>query len=480
MPHRPRMHISLTDHIFAIRMDLQALLDRYQRDPRIGKLIANLQDSPPSRLHLRGVVGSLDALIGASTFLAAPRTHLFVLNDKEEAAYFLNDLQALLQKKDILFVPDSFKKPGDFSEQNSNNVLQRTEAINRLSNASEKSGELIVTYPEALFEKIADPSALKSQMILMKKGEKLDVDFTIDLLVEHGFEYADFVYEPGQFSVRGGIVDVFSYGNEWPYRVGLFGDEVESIKVFDPATQLSRKSVSKVTIVPNMQTQLEAGDKVALLECVPSSTVLWFRNIKHSADLIEHCSTKAAQISKALRDQKRIHDEHLLVKYRLDEIFTNAEEVLEKAGNFPIVEFGNTKNFDSGTEITFSSEAQPAFNKQFDLLIETLGRQQSNGYTNLLFASNPRQIERFYQIFEDLKAELEYHPLPLALSKGFIDLEQKVACFTDHQIFERYHKYAIRRGYSKSEALTIKALRELKPGDFVTHIDHGVGVYSSL
>ncbi len=471
------------------RMDKPTLLDRYIGDARVQQAIDHLQDSPPTRLHLEGLVGPAAAVLAAALYRQIGGTHCFVLNDKEQAAYFLNDLQNLLGRKDILFIPDSFKQPGRFDEVNANNVLLRTEAVNRLAN-SRTRGELLVTYPEALFERIVSPAALQHRTVHITKGEKLDTEFLIDVLVESGFHPVDFVYEPGQFSVRGGILDVFSFGNELPYRVELFGSSVESIRLFEPDSQLSTRHIAQVSIVPNIQTEFDQERKQDLLKSLPAGSVLWISDTRHLLEVLGACADKAGAMTEALRTarkQSRLADEqHLLLRYTFEQLFSTQEEVLQDISELPVIETGSEARLPAALRIECSTQPQPSFNKNFDLLIADLKRNSNEGLDNYLYCSNPRQIERFRQIFEDLstrnkESELPaYQPVASALSAGFIDRVARIAVYTDHQVFERYHKYSIRRGYSRSEALTLKAIRDLSPGDFVTHIDHGVGVYSGL
>ena len=234
--------------------NLERLLELYRDEERTQRIVQAIGSETPARLKLTGMAGAQGSFVLAGTYLAAPQSHLFIANDKEEAAYIQNNLAHLLDKKPIRFFPDSFKRPMHFEELNNNNVLLRTETINQLSN-SPAAGELVVSYPEALFEKVVSPEILNQQRINISKGEELDVDFLVEVLVEYGFNREDFVYEPGQFSIRGGIVDIFSFGNEYPYRVELFDEEVESIRTFNPTTQLSVQNIARVTIIPNLNTK---------------------------------------------------------------------------------------------------------------------------------------------------------------------------------------------------------------------------------
>ncbi len=432
-----------------------------------------------SELHLKGLIGSQEAFIAAALFKICDRNQFFILPTKEEAAYFQNNLKNLLGNKDIFFFPDSFRRPQDFNELSNNNVLLRTETVNRISNPNTKA-ELIVTYPEALLETVVKAEELEQQTLRMKVNEKLDIDFMIELLVEFEFERVDFVYEPGQFSIRGDIVDVFSYGNEFPYRVELFDNEIESIRTFDPLTQLSIKKIASVTIVPNMQTHFGKEKKTSVFNTLPAGTLVWLKDADILMDVMNSSMEKAKKIQPEIKKRRIEHPNHPLLDGEVEEVFLNTADFLKGIAKFNVVEFGKNSFFKTKNTIQFYSRPQPSFNKNFDLLIRNLNDNTANNYTNLIFAENQKQIERFYAIFADLKAKVKWTPVPIGVHQGFIDEDLKVVCYTDHQIFNRYHKYNLRQGFSRDKALMVKTLKELKPGDFVTHIDHGVGVYSGL
>ncbi len=448
----------------------------YAQDERIKQIVAALQNESPARLQLVGMKGAQEAYALTGTYLVHPQSHLFIATDKEEAAYLLNTLENLFDKKPIRFFPDSFKRPMYFEVLNSTNVLQRTETVNKVS-SSLAAGEILVTYPEALFEKVVAPEVLDKQKIEIAIDEKLDVPTIIDILVEYGFERVDFVYEPGQFSIRGGIIDIFSYGNEYPYRVDLFDEEVESIRVFDPTSQLSQRNISKVSIIPNINTKFDQSEKVSLFKVLPENTAIWIRDYQTLLEKLKICFKKAEEFAQTL---SLLEDEELKELFK-DRAFILPNQVIEEIEQFPILSMSKGKHpFPIDKKITFNAQAQPSFNKNFKLLIENLTANEQKGIDNYLFTGNPKQIERFYSIFEDLNANVQFHPIPKAIHEGYIDLDLKVACYTDHQIFERFHRYKLKKGFTKDQALNLKLLRELKPGDHVTHIDHGVGRFSGL
>ena len=456
--------------------NLERLLRMYREDERIQQLLSSLQSKTPARTQLLGMAGAMESFALAGTHLNHPRTFLFIATDKENAAYLQNNLTNLLDKKSIRFFPDSFKRPMDYSTLNTTNVLQRTETINKVMMASQDD-EIIISYPEAVFEKVVAPSELEKTRIEIKKEEEIDVDFLIEILMDYGFERVDFVYEPGQFSIRGGIIDIFSYGNEWPYRIELFDEEVESIRTFDPLTQLSKTNIARVSIVPNINTKFSNTEKVSLFKILPKNTIVWVNDAQTLIDKLRLCFENATNIAIAISAT----DQSELATILRDRAFIASNEIIHDIQEFPIVILGKTiKELPITEKINFNIQPQPSFNKNFKLLIEDLNQNTDKGIENYILTDNTRQIERFYAIFQDLDAQVKFHPIKKAIDKGFVDLDLKVACYTDHQIFQRFHKYKLRRGFTKDQALNLKMLRELSPGDFVTHIDHGVGRYSGL
>jgi transcription-repair coupling factor (superfamily II helicase) len=458
--------------------NLTRLLEKYQKIPKIQQLSALLQPSEvQARVQVTGLVGSQPCFILAGAFLNKPQTHLFIATDKEEAAYLQNTLAGVLSPKEILFFPDSFKRPQFFEELNPTNGLQRSETVNKITN-SKNSGEIVVTYPEALFEKVVKPEELSKTRISINIGEALDVDFMIEVLVEYGFDRVDFVYEPGQFSVRGGIIDVFSYGSESPYRIDLFDTEVESIRTFNPATQLSELKIASISIVPNINTKFNQSQKVSLLKLLPDNTVIWLNDTQYIKDKLQACFEEAEKFAAKVSSLDRSE----LAEIFRDRAFIYPTDIVTDMATYPLVFMTNMKLVDEHIteKIHFTAQPQPSFNKNFKMLIENLHENSASSVENYIFTDNTKQIERFYSIFEDLGAQIDFHPVDKAIHQGFIDMDSQVACYTDHQIFERYHRYQTRQSYTKDAALSIRTLRELQAGDFVTHIDHGIGVYSGL
>lgn len=456
--------------------NLKTILSRYEEDDRTQSILSLLQKEVPSRILVNGFVGAQDSFVLSALHSQLEDSHIFIANDKEEAAYFQNTLEGLLEGAKCHFFPDSFKRPMVYEELNSTNVLQRTETVNKVNQHKAKK-QIVVTYPEAIFEKVVDPQYLEENKIVLKKEETLDTDTIIEVLIEYGFERVDFVYEPGQFSIRGGIVDIFSFGNEWPYRIELFDDEIESIRTFNPANQLSVQNIQRVSIIPNINSSFKQQEKVPLFSVFGEGTTVWIRDFDMLVDKLQMCFDKVEDYAKTIKSKT---DEEL--KSIFDErAFVYPNDLINSLEKYHLLFMKNyNANISTDGIIEYDTNPQPSFNKNFKLLIENLERQAGDDIETFLFTDSTKQIERFYSIFEDLNAKVDFHPVPKSIYAGFIDKKLKIACYTDHQIFERFHKYKLRKGFTKEHALSLKMLRELRPGDFVTHIDHGVGKYSGL
>ena len=464
-------------------LSTQDFLQLYSSDSFV-QLIVNQISGQQPRVQVKGLAGSLDAVLAAAVYQNVPRLNLFVTNDREEAAYLQNDLQNLLDRE-ILYYPTSYKRPYHYEEIENANVLMRAEILNKL-NVTAADNLLIVTYPEALFEKVINKRSLLSNTFTVKVGERLDAQFLREFLLGYDFEINDFVYEAGQFSVRGGIIDVFSYASEHPYRIELFGDEVESIRSFNPDTQLSVESVRQVNIIPDIQSKLTLETRESFLSFLPSNALLWFKDVELTLEVIEQCFEKAEQafVNAKSGDIQLIQEP--------DEIFETRRGFLNQIKTFKTVEFGKRFYFKmSGEQSGASSEnktqpvihlskPQPSFNKDFKRLIDDLGERQQQGFTNVIVAESPKQLERLEKIFDELDPYVKFRPMNISLREGFVDEQLKIVCYTDHQIFSRFHKYHIKEKFSKSKALTLKELKSLKAGDFVTHVDYGIGRFAGL
>lgn len=455
--------------------NIDNILQKYKEDKRLGDIIPLLDDDQPKKLLLKNLSGSQVCFVLAGLKKINKGVHIFVADSKEDAAYIQNTLTNLVDSK-VQFFPDSFKRPMMYEELENNNTLERTEVVNRLNTYKERS-QIVVTYPEALFEKVVDPLLLESNRIELKVTEKLDVDTVIEILVEFEFERVDFVYEPGQFSIRGGIVDVFTYGNEWPYRVELFDDEIESIRTFNPLNQLSIERLQEVSIIPNINSKFRQSQKIPLFDLMDSKTCIWINNVDLLIEKLQQCFERAELFATSLEGitsqiHREIFDERAFIypNETINTIVGMNLLLLSDSDSIPKVD----------KVINYNGVTQPPFNKAFSLLIENLKGNTEAHLENYIFTDSKKQIERFYSIFEDLKAEVDFHPVHNAIHAGFIDRDLGLAVYTDHQIFERFHKYRLRKGFTRDQAISLKMLRELEPGDFVVHMDHGVGRFSGL
>ncbi len=431
--------------------------------------------------HLKGLVGSSLSFIISNVFKQVEKPFLLIFNDKEEAAFYLNDLEQLCDDKDVFFYPGSYRRPYQIEETDNANVLLRAEVLNRIN--SRKKPAIIVTYPDALFEKVVTRKELERNTLKIAIGDNLSIDFVNEVLFEYQFKRVDFVTEPGEFSVRGGIVDVFSFSNDEPYRIEFFGDEVDSIRTFDVETQLSLEQIKKISIIPNVENKFLDEQRESFLKYSKQKTVVFFKNADLFFSRIDDFYSKAEEAFKRLSTDIK-HAEP-------SELFCNSSLLKKQLSDFNLVEFGSVSTLQKTVissetnqtlnEISFNTVPQPTFNKQFNLLIENLNSNYDNGFTNYIACVSEQQAKRFHDIFDDSHLEVKpYKTIVLSLHQGFVDNENKVVCYTDHQIFERYHKFHVKNGYAKKQAITLKELTNLDIGDYVTHIDHGIGRFGGL
>ncbi|NNE76846.1 MAG: transcription-repair coupling factor, partial [Pricia sp.] len=436
---------------------------------------------------LKGLTGSSLSFVLSNAFREADRPFLLIFNDKEEAAYYLNDLERLIGDKDVLFYPGSYRRPYQIEETDNANVLLRAEVLNRIN--SRKRPAVIVTYPDALFEKVVTRRELERNTLKIKIEDTLSLDFLNEVLFEYRFKRVDFVTEPGEFSVRGGIVDVFSFSHDEPYRIEFFGDEVDSIRTFDVETQLSTEKVKKISIIPNVANKFLKEKRQSFLGYISSDTLVFSKNTDLLFARLDDFFKKAEEaFTKLSQDIKHAEPE---------ELFMSSQTFRKQLKDFGLITTGASTT-GASTELSltsdvtlsavemqaktigFSTKPQPSFNKKFDLLIENLNNHKDQGYTNYIFCASEQQAKRFHAIFEDANAKVHYETLVFPLYQGFIDDDLKIVCYTDHQIFERYHKFHLKNGYAKKQAITLKELNKLEIGDYVTHIDHGIGKFGGL
>ncbi len=456
-------------------MSKAQLVSRYDNAEKVIRIADSLLVDY-NKVHLKGLSASALSFVVRALFNKTELPFLFILDDKETAAYYLNDLEEMLGSDHVLFYPGSYRRPYQIEETDNANVLLRAEVLNRIN--SKKKPAAIVTYPEALFEKVVTRKELDKNTLKVSVGDKMSIDFVNEVLFEYEFKRVDFISEPGEFSVRGGIIDVFSFSNDHPYRIEFFGNEIDSIRSFDVETQLSLEKKKKITIIPNVENKFFNEQRESFLDYINPKTVLLINDSEILFSKLDSLYQKAVDAYSTLDNTVRhIEPEHL---------FVNRDSFYKKATSFTIAEFSNTPLFDPKQTFIFHILPQPAFNKQFDLLLNNLSENHSNGIKNYLCCSNETQAKRFHDIFESLDEENHenirnhYNTVVLPLYQGFIDEENQIACYTDHQIFERYHKFIIKSNQSKKQTITLKELNTLSVGDYVTHIDHGIGKFGGL
>jgi len=435
-----------------------------------------------NKISLQGLTGSSLSFVLSDAFLNSEVPFLLIFNDKEEAAYYLNDLEQLIGEKDVLFYPGSYRRPYQIEETDNANVLLRAEVLNRIN--SRKKPALIVTYPDALFEKVVTRRELERNTLKIKVDDTLTLDFLNEVLFEYRFKRVDFVTEPGEFSVRGGIVDVFSFSHDRPYRVEFFGDEVDSIRTFDVETQLSTDKVKKISIIPNVADKLLEEKRESFLKYISANTLVFVQNNELLFARLDDFFAKAKEAFGRLSQE---------IKHAApEELFVSSVLLKDQLKDFGVIQMGAStalsltdgNTLDVGEApwkaIHFNTKPQPSFNKKFDLLIEDLKARYQKGYLNYICCASEQQAQRFHDIFEEVGQEVNYRTLVFPLYQGFIDDDLKIVCYTDHQIFERYHKFYLKNGYAKKQAITLKELNKLEIGDYVTHIDHGIGKFGGL
>ncbi len=451
------------------------ITELFSQSPQLQKLqiaIAqseNTADTTKDEINLKGLSGSSVSFVISELFKKGNRPQLLIFDDKEEAAYHLNDLEHLIGKTDVLFYPGSYRRPYQIEETDNANVLLRAEVLNRIN--SRKKPAVIVTYPAALFEKVVTRRELEKNTLKIKLDDNLSLDFFNEVLFEYEFKRVDFVTEPGEFSVRGGIVDVFSFSHNEPYRIEFFGDEVDSIRTFDVETQLSTEKINKITIIPNVANKFLEEKRQNFLNYISSETLVIAKNTQLIFDRLDDYFVKAQKAFTKLSED--------INHAKPEELFLNSKQFKLQLKNFQVVTIGPSK-LNSNQEFIFNTKPQPSFNKKFELLIQNLNANHKAGYKNYICCATEQQAKRFHDIFEESKNQVHYKTIVFSLHQGFIDDDLKMVCYTDHQIFERYHKFQLKNGYAKKQAITLKELNKLEIGDYVTHIDHGIGKFGGL
>ncbi len=428
--------------------------------------------SAGSKTGIRGIVGSAGAVIVAALFARLGRTLVVMLPDREKAIYFYNDLQVLGLEQATLFFPRSARLAYEVEKTENANVAMRAEVLHLLR--ERKAPSLVVTHPEAIAEKVITQTDLRAVTFEITVGNDLDFDFVDEWMHTYGFTKVDYVYEPGHYAIRGGILDIFSFSFDHPYRIEMSGSTVESIRKFEAQTQLSVAQMKRATVVPDVTHRQSGESRVTLLEYLGNELAVWVADTALILKQAEAELDRARQQFAKLGNTLLRHDEP-------EVLFAGELALRQQLEGLRVIEAGAGPKFVTGAAFSFQMEPQPSFNKNFDMLGINLANHHKQGFTNIVAAGQPKQIERLYQIFQDKDHEVNFEPLAVELSEGFIDKENKVLVYTDHQLFERYHRFRLKEGFSKSkEAMTLKELVALKPGDYVVHIDHGVGQFAGL
>ncbi|MBK8846863.1 MAG: transcription-repair coupling factor [Bacteroidetes bacterium] len=455
-------------------MKIDDLIGLYRQHPMMPALqrLHNTHEVP--HIAIKGLHGSTPAIVICALYTLQKFNAVFILNDQEEAAYLLNDLENLLGTSNVIFFPSSYRKTNDLFHADNNHVLQRADVLNRISRQTD--GLLIVTHAAAVFEKVTTKSNIEQNTFDAKRGSTINQDFLSEFLDENEFELTDFVYQAGQYALRGSIMDVYSFANELPYRIEFYDNKIESIRTFDPNTQLSVQQLDFISIIPNIQTRLLKESKESFFNFISPKYRLWFNDLTFFNTIIPELYQSV--IDNPLPDENfKNHFEN----------FESLEVIHAHFERYKMIEYGNTHLNKDAEQITFNTKAQPSFNKNFDLIVANIIEHQKEKIKTTIIADQSKQIERLYSIFEDIAKPytnsgqpLNFTTLLLALHGGFIDHDLKIAIYTDHQLFNRYHRYRLKKNFGKGEAISLKDLYALKPGDFVTHIDHGVGRFGGL
>jgi transcription-repair coupling factor (superfamily II helicase) len=455
-------------------LDIQKLLSKYQElyGERFAQLCHNKR-----KIRLHGLLGSSFSVFVASDYLKNKGFQLIVLPEKESAAYIYNDLENLLNdsktdyyRKKVMFFPSAYKRPYETDHPDNANLLSRTEVIARLNSGTKDL--LLISFPEALSEKIVSKKYISSNTTIIRVGEEANQDDLIEKLGNLGFERVDFVVEPGQFALRGGLMDVFSFAYDHPYRLEFFGDDIESVRTFDPSTQLSIKQLKSAKILPNLQRNEVIEKRNSIFHLLPKKAKLWSKSQQFIIDKLNH-GFKLAE--KHFNELSEAH-----TQMKPDQLFMSGDDFISDIQAFQQIIIDAEK---SQADFNFDISPQPHFNKQFDLLLKELKKNDDEKIETIIASESDKQLLRLQEIFDDIEPDIEYHHytgVKMGLHKGFVDKDAQLALFTDHQIFDRYQRFRLREGFGGKEAITIKELSELRKGDFVTHIDHGIGKYDGL
>ena len=453
-------------------MTITELQQQYAAHPHTDAVNKLLNDTSVKHLFCGGLCASAASFFSSSLIRKYDVPFVFILGDLEEAGYFYHDLTQILGTERVLFFPSSFRRAIKYGQKDAANEILRTEVLSRLEKGD--TSVCIVTYPDALSEKVVSRNNLKEKSLKLHTGERVDTSFITDVLHSYGFEYVDYVYEPGQYAVRGSIIDVFSFSSEFPYRIDFFGDEVESIRTFEVESQLSIEKKKNIVIVPDLG--LGDGSDTSFLDFIPQNTVLAVKDFLWLRERMQ------VIYEEAVAPQALIAQEEGSAPMRLENKLIDGSEFVTRALDFRRLEFGSKPTGTPDASLQFAVTPQPVFHKNFDLVAASFKEYQEKGYTLYICSDSNKQTERIRSIFEDRGDHISFVPVERTLHEGFADNQLRICVFTDHQLFDRYHKYNLKSDKARSGkvALSLKELNQFTPGDYVVHTDHGVGRFAGL
>ena len=480
-------------------MDIKDIRQLYAMAPQTGALLKLLQDKQGGNIFLQGQQASATPLLFASVAEKTVQTFLFVLQDADEAGYFYHDLTQVMGTENVLFFPSSYKRSVKYGQRDSANEILRTEVLAKVSARDVKAHEalFIVSYPEALAELVISKKHLDERRLSLKTGQQqIDITDVAHTLRDYGFQEVDYVYEPGQFAVRGSILDVYSFSCEYPYRIDFFGREIDTIRTFEVQDQLSKDKQSNIEIVPELA--MSATEKISFLKFLPSDTVLVAKDFAYIYDVIEHVYAEGFSrqaVTERLEGATEMEQKQIMSELNKEKSLITPYQFTEDAATFRRIEFGmnagktgvmatqKAKKYDV---LKFKITPQPLFHKNFDLLVDTFEDYILKGYKLYILADSDKQTQRLKDIFADMDSQkarsIAFEPVNRTLHEGFTDDALKLCFFTDHQIFDRYHKYNLKSDGARAGkmALTMKELQEMEPGDFIVHVDFGIGKFGGL
>ena len=462
-------------------MNIQELSQLYSHMPQVAALAKVMGDSKSRNIFLDGLLASSSALLFGSLATKCKTKIMFVMQDADEAGYLYHDLTQILGDKQVLFFPSSYRRAVKYGQKDSANEILRTETLceikNEEDNKKKDSSLFIVSYPEAMAELVVSHNSMDSRMLTLAKGEEKPMNDIVSTLRDFGFSEVDYVYEPGQFARRGSILDVFSFSSEYPFRIDFFGDEIDTIRTFEVENQLSKDKCDNVTIVPELSQSNE--ERIPILQFLPKDTFLCVKDFTYVCDIInkvyeEGFSQQA--LVEMTAGATEMECQEIMNRMRSDIQLVTASTFMRDALDFRMIEMGHKPSRNADTTIRFDIKPQPLFHKNFDLLKKSLEDYQLMGYKVYILADSRKQQERLKEILD------AFVPVDKTLHEGFVDNMMKACFFTDHQIFDRFHKYNLRSEKARSGkvALTLKEISQFEIGDYVVHIDHGIGKFGGL